>query len=96
MSCPPELLVDLADLFAELRTWSGVVEKHAGVFYVGTQPFLHFHLLDGGKRRADVKGQTDWFQFDLPFPVSATRRRSLLRALRLRHAEKRTARMPRR
>src|SRR5436309_2862394 len=52
------------------------------------RPFLHFHLLEGGRRRADVKGRTGWAQFDLPRPVSATRRRALLRELRARHGEK--------
>ena len=46
--CPPEILDDLGSLFATLRTWPGVVEKKPGVFYVGSQPFLHFHLLAGG------------------------------------------------
>lgn len=86
--CPPELLDDLADLFAELRTWAGIVEKRSGVFYVGNQPFLHFHLLAGGERRADVKGRTSWAQLDLPRPVTAARRRAVLRELRIRHGEK--------
>jgi hypothetical protein len=86
--CPPELLDDLADLFAELRTWVGVSEKKPGVFYAYRQPFLHFHLLAGGRRRADVKGRTGWGQLDLPWPVSATRRRVLVRELRMRYAEK--------
>jgi hypothetical protein len=30
--CPPELLDDLTDLLAELRTWAGIVEKKPGVF----------------------------------------------------------------
>lgn len=86
--CPPELLDDLADLLAELRTWGGVIEKKPGVFYVHRQPFLHFHLVQGGRRRADVKGRTNWVQLDLPRPVSARRRRALLRELRTRYGEK--------
>ena len=86
--CPPELLADLADLFAELRTWTGVVEKKSGVFYVRRQPFLHFHLGEGGRRQADIKGWTGWARHDLPRPISAARRRAFLRELRLRHAEK--------
>jgi hypothetical protein len=86
--CPPELLDDLAPLLAELRTWARVVEKSAGVFYVGREPLLHFHLLAGGRRRADVKGRASWVEIDLPRPASATRRRALLRELRTRHREK--------
>ena len=86
--CPPALLDDVADLLAEVRAWAGVVEKKPGIFYVRRQPFLHFHLVEGGRRRADVKGRTEWVQLDLPRPVSATRRRAFLRALRTRYREK--------
>ena len=86
--CPPELLDDLADVFAHVRTWAGVIEKRPGVFYVHDQPFLHFHLLAGGRRRADVKGHTNWVQLDLPRPVTTTRRRDLFRELRMRYREK--------
>jgi hypothetical protein len=86
--CPPELLDDLADLLAAVRAWAGVIEKPPGVFYVRRQPFLHFHLVEGGRRRADVKGRSGWVQIDLPRPLSATRRRAFLRELRLRHGEK--------
>ncbi len=86
--CPPELLDDLADLLAEVRTWAGVNEKRPNVFYAHGQPFLHFHVLEGGRRRADVKGRSAWLQLDLPRPVSATRRRVFRRELRIRYTEK--------
>jgi len=86
--CPPEQLDDLADLFAELRAWAGIIEKTPGVFYARREPFLHFHLVQGGRRRADVKGRAGWVQLDLPRPASATRRRALLRELRARYDEK--------
>ena len=86
--CPPELLEDLADVLAEVRGWAGVVEKHRGVFYLRRQPFLHFHLVGGERRRADVKGSAGWLQLDLPRPASATMRRAFLRALRARYQEK--------
>jgi hypothetical protein len=86
--CPPEMLDDLDDVFNEVRTWGRIIEKKPGVFYVGSQPFLHFHLLQGGRRRADIKGSIEWIQIDLPHPISATRRQALLRQLRARYAEK--------
>lgn len=86
--CPPELLDDLRDVFANLRTWAGVIEKTPGVFYLGREPFLHFHLLAGSRRRADIKGQRTWTQLDLPRPVSATKRHALVGALRKRYREK--------
>ena len=81
------MLDDLADVLAELRTWAGVVERKPGVFYVRSEPFLHFHLI-AGSRRADLKGAVDWTQLDLPHPAPAARRRAFLRRLRARYAEK--------
>jgi hypothetical protein len=86
--CPSELLDDLADLLAEVRTWAWVIERKPNVFYVRRQPFLHFHLIEGGRRRADVKGRTGWVQLDLPRPLSTTRRRAFLRELRTHHGGK--------
>jgi hypothetical protein len=94
--CPAELLDDLADLLDEVRSWTGVVEKKPGVFYVRREPFLHFHLVEGKPRRADVKGRAGWVQVDLPRPASAVRRQALRRELRLRYGEKGTALPPRR
>jgi hypothetical protein len=85
--CPPEQLEDVADLLAEVRTWPGVVEKKHNVFYLRRQPFLHFHKLSDGRRRADVKTPTGWLQLELPEPITSARRRALLRALRAVHRE---------
>ena len=93
--CPPELLDDLGELFAELLEWDGIVERKPAVFYVGSQPFLHFHVLHDGKRRADVKGREDWVEVDLPHPVSATRRAALRRTLRRCYGEKKPTRRAR-
>lgn len=87
--CPLELLDDVAAVIAKVRTWASVIERKPGVFWVRRQPFLHFHLLEGGRRRADIKGRADWIQIDLPRPLSATRRRWFLRELRRRYREKR-------
>ena len=79
--CAPELLDDLADLFAELRTWDGVVEKGGGTFYLKRKPLLHFHAT-AATRRADVKRGDAWVEIDLPRPAPVARRRALLRELR--------------
>jgi hypothetical protein len=47
--CPIELLDDLADVLQTVRGWKDVVEKSAGVFYARRLPFLHFHLVEGGR-----------------------------------------------
>ena len=85
---PAELLDDLTDLLDEVRSWTGVIEKKPGVFYVRREPFLHFHLVEGGRRRADVKGRAGWVQLDLPRPASAARRQILRRELRIRYRER--------
>ena len=89
--CPPELLDDLGDVLARVRAWDGVVEKKPGVFYVRRQPFLHFHLVDGGRRRADIKGREGWVQVFLPPPVSSAKRRAFLREVRRRYGERSVA-----
>ena len=90
--CPPALLTDLTDLFVELRGWPGVVEKSRGVFYARRQPLLHFHVMEGGGRRADVRGRDGWTSLDLPIPLSPTRRRALVRLVRSRYRERDPAR----
>ena len=85
--CPPDLLDDLAGLLAEVRAWPGVVEKSPAVLYARRQPFLHFHLIKGGRRRADVKGRSGWTSLELPRPISATKRRALRRLLWARYRE---------
>jgi hypothetical protein len=86
--CPPALLDDIADVLADVRSWPGIVEKSPGVFYARKQPFLHFHLVEGGHRRADVKGRAGWTSLDLPRPISPTRRRTFLRLLETHYREK--------
>ena len=85
--CPPALLDDIADLLADLRGWPGVVEKSPGVFYARRNPFLHFHLFEGARRRADVKGRAGWTSLDLPRPISAAKRRAFLKLLGARYRE---------
>jgi hypothetical protein len=80
--CPPEMLDDLASVLAEVRAWPRVVERKPLVFYLGSEPFLHFHLLAGERRRADVKDRGDWIQFELPRPLPAAVRRALRQQLR--------------
>ena len=86
--CPLELLDDLADLLARVRSWVGVVEKSPGVFYVHGQRFLHFHLVKGGGRRGDIKGRAGWMQLDLPRPIAAARWRALSRELQAQYGER--------
>jgi hypothetical protein len=94
MRCPPELLDDVADVIDDIRGWPEVVERKPGVFYAGRLPFLHFHLVEGGRRRADIRGRAAWHSIELPRPLTATRRQQLLRELRRRYRE-RTGSRPR-
>ena len=86
--CPPELLDDLAGVLAEVIAWPGIVEKSPGVLYHRRQPFLHFHLLEGGRRRADVRGRGGWTSLDLPRPISVAKRLALRRLLLARYHER--------
>jgi hypothetical protein len=86
--CPARLLEDVADVLAVVRGWPGVTERSPAVFYWRRQPFLHFHLVEGGRRRADVKAPSGWVQIDVPHPLSSAGRRAFLRALRRRYTER--------
>ena len=86
--CPLELLDDVGDVIAEVRSWEGVVEKKPAVLYLRREPFLHFHLIEGVRRRADIKAGAGWIQVELPHPLSAARRRAFVRELRRRYREK--------
>ena len=86
--CPPALLTDLADLLADVRAWPGVVEKRPAIFYLQREPFLHFHLFPGPRRRADVKGARGWVQVVLPPKMTERTRRALGRELRRRYGER--------
>jgi hypothetical protein len=88
MRCPPELLDDVGAVIAEVRGWPDIVERRPFVFYARRQPFFHFHLLEGGRRRADVRGQAGWVSIDLPRPLGTTKRRELLRTLRTCYRER--------
>ena len=74
-------------MLAEVRRWPGIVEKSPGVFYARRQPFLHFHLVEGKRRRADVKGRAGWTSLDLPHPISPTKWRAFLHLLGARYRE---------
>jgi hypothetical protein len=86
--CPLELLDDVAGVMAELKTWDGIVETKPAVLYLRRQPFLHFHLMEDGRRRADIKTRAGWIPIELPRPLSATRRRAFLGELRRRYRER--------
>jgi hypothetical protein len=86
--CPLHRLEDVADVMAEVRRWDGVVEKSPAVFYLRRAPFLHFHLIDGVRRRADIRTPTGWVQVELPQPLSASRRRAFVAELRRRYRER--------
>jgi hypothetical protein len=86
--CPPDLLDDLDDILAYVRTWADVAEKAPNVFYVRRQPFLHFHRMADGRRRADIKTAAGWTSLYLPRPLSLARRQQLLRRLVRCHARR--------
>jgi hypothetical protein len=64
--CPLALLTDLRAVLAEMRTWSGVIEKWPGISYLRRAP-----PLPGPRRRADVKGRAGWVQMSFRAPRSA-------------------------
>jgi hypothetical protein len=81
----PARLADLQDILAEVRSWDGVEDRGGGTYYVRRKPFLHFHV-SRDQRRADVRGEDDWVQIELPEPASAHTKDQLLAVLRTEYA----------
>ena len=92
--CPPRMLEDISGVLVMVRTWPGVVERKPGIFYVNREPFLHFHRVAGGERRADVKGRRGWSKIVLPIPLPAGARRTFVRTLTACYRERAVAVSP--
>jgi hypothetical protein len=60
-------------LLAQLRRIADLTEHSRGVFYVGRQPFLHFHE-DPAGLFADARLGDDWYRF----PATTAAHRSAL------------------
>jgi hypothetical protein len=58
---------DLAEVFAELRSWPELTERRVGDFQAGGRAFLHFHHSETS-RHADVKRGLGWGD-PIPFPL---------------------------
>jgi hypothetical protein len=67
-----EDLLDLEDVFCELRKLPGISERSHGVFYLKRMPFMHFHTKEGN-RWADVKAGANWGP-EIPVPFRCGRR----------------------
>lgn len=52
------------DVLPAVRRLAGVKEKKRGVFYRGSQAFLHFHE-DAAGIFADVKGDNGWKRYSV-------------------------------
>lgn len=80
-----EDLLDLEDVFCELRKLPGISERSPGVFYLRRVPFLHFHTKDGD-RWADVKVGTIWGpEIPVPFQCGPRVKQRLLKVVTERH-----------
>jgi hypothetical protein len=79
-------LRDIADVLDAVRALPGVLERSPGIFYVGRDPFLHFHTKDGA-RWADAKTGREWgAEMPLPFEATARAKAAFLREVRVRLA----------
>lgn len=72
-------LLDLEEVFCELRKLPGLSERSHGVFYFKRIPFLHFHTKDAN-RWADVKAGATWGpEVAIPFRSGPRARRRFLK-----------------
>ena len=76
-----EDLLDLEDVFSEIRKLPGISERSHGTFYVKRIPFVHFHTKDGD-RWADVKAGAVWGpEIPIPFLCGPRVKQRFLRAV---------------
>jgi hypothetical protein len=80
----PAALDQIDDLLGAIRALGGLKERSRGVFYLRSQPFLHFHE-DPSGMHADLKIDGDFVRFRAESP---TERRALL--AKIRHAARQT------
>lgn len=81
----PKDLQDLQELLAEIRSWEGIREKSANVFYLRAKPFLHFHDKSGA-RWADVATPQGWGKpLPLSFQATSVDKADFLRQTRARY-----------
>lgn len=74
-------LDDLALELEQIRGLQGLTEKGTGIFYRGSNAFLHFHDKDG-KRWAHVKQGKAWVELKIEFNASAGARKKFLKDVR--------------
>jgi len=92
----PDELLDIADVLEEIRALPGVSERSRGIFYIGRDPFLHFHT-KAGVRWADAKDGRDWGP-ELPLPIGPPQvaKARFVKEVRRRHEASTNARPRRR
>lgn len=68
-------------MLEQVRNWDGIEDRGGGTLYLRRRPYLHFHV-GRDSRRADVRGQDGWTEFDLPEPLPADVKQQFIRLLR--------------
>jgi hypothetical protein len=63
----PGALTALSDLLTSLRTWTALVERRPGIFYVKGKAFLHFHE-DPAGLFADLRLGGEWRRLPVNSP----------------------------
>jgi hypothetical protein len=76
----PRALDTLEPLLTELRAIPGIRERKRGIFYRGTDAFLHFHE-DAAGLFADLKRGSDFERMRVNTPREATRLLRIARAM---------------
>ena len=79
----PSDLKDLQAALDEVRAWPRIKERSPNIFYLGPNPFLHFHT-DGARLWADAKKPDgDWAEIPA---TTKTQRAKLLATIKSHYA----------
>ncbi len=83
--CPFEKLADVTPLLESIRKLPAVKETKPGIFYIGSQSFLHFHEKDS-RRWADARDGAKWgSEIEIPFRPTRMQKESFLKEVVRRH-----------
>jgi hypothetical protein len=69
--CPFEKLSDIALVLESIRMLPAIKEKKPGIFYIGSQSFLHFHIKEN-RRWADARDGSGWGK-EIEIPLGPNR-----------------------
>lgn len=84
--CPFEKLLDVTSVLESIRSLTAIKENKPGIFYIGSQSFLHFHVKED-RRWADAREGSSWGKtIEIPFHPTLLQKKEFLNEIIRRHS----------